>query len=137
MDEDISLRGGVKIPSAELEWRFSAAGGPGGQHANTSNTRVVVSFDIAASPSLPDHVRARLLARLGPVVSVVSADQRSQWQNRRMALIRLTERLNEANVVPRRRVDTRPSFGAKQRRLSEKRQRSQTKTLRSRPDADA
>jgi ribosome-associated protein len=137
MDEDIRLASGLRIPAAELEWRFTAAGGPGGQHANTSNTRVVLVFDIAASPSLPEHVRTRLMGNLGPVVSVVCADQRSQWQNRRVALLRMTTRLNEANAVQRHRVGTRPTRGAKQRRLADKRARSQIKTMRSRPDENS
>ena len=78
-----------RIPLSELEWRFSASGGPGGQHANTSNTRAEVRFDVAGSPSLGPRQRARLLERLGPVVRVVADDERSQARNRQLALDRL------------------------------------------------
>ena len=80
----------------ELEWRFSASGGPGGQHVNTANTRAEVRFDIAGSPSLGPRQRDRLLAKLGPEVRVVAADERSQVRNRAIALDRLRERLAAA-----------------------------------------
>ncbi|HEY5172191.1 MAG TPA: aminoacyl-tRNA hydrolase, partial [Acidimicrobiia bacterium] len=84
------------IASDELEWRFTASGGPGGQHANTSNTKVEVRFDVAASPSLGPRQRARLLERLGPVVRVTASERRSQHQNRELALERLQSRLASA-----------------------------------------
>jgi ribosome-associated protein len=74
-----------RIPLDELEWRFSASGGPGGQHANTSNTRAEVRFDVAGSPSLGPRQRARLLERVGPTVRVVASDERSQARNRELA----------------------------------------------------
>src|SRR5205823_4710977 len=88
----------------ELEWRFSASGGPGGQHVNTSNTRAEVRFDIAASPSLGPRQRARLLERLGSELRVVASDERSQLRNRELALERLRSRLAEGLRVekPRR-----------------------------------
>ena len=122
------------IPLDELEWRFSGAGGPGGQHANTANTRVEVVFDVAGSPSLGPRQRARLLERLGPKVRVVAADERSQARNRTLALERLRSRLAEGLHVPRARRPTAPSAGAKERRLAGKRRRSDTKRLRARPD---
>ena len=76
----------LAIPLDELEWRFSSSGGPGGQHANTSNTKAEVRFDVAASPSLAPHQRDRLLERLGPVVRAVASDERSQTRNRELAL---------------------------------------------------
>ena len=93
------------IPLDELEWRFSASGGPGGQHANTANTRAEVRFDVRASPSLGPRQRARLLERLGPVVRVVASDERSQARNRQLAIERLRSRLAEAlrDAKPRRR----------------------------------
>src|SRR5712671_6714573 len=91
------------IPRSELEWQFSASGGPGGQHANTSNTRAEVRFDIAASPSLGPRQRARLLERLGPMVRVAASDERSQARNRALALERLRSRLAEALKVERER----------------------------------
>src|SRR3954447_16590825 len=86
----------VRIPLAEFEWRFTGSGGPGGQHANTSNTRVELRFDVEASPSLTDWQRERLIGKLGPVVRVVAADERSQTRNRQLALDRLRTRLADA-----------------------------------------
>ncbi|MGH9177278.1 MAG: peptide chain release factor-like protein, partial [Acidimicrobiales bacterium] len=89
MADDLRVSGSLRIPLDELEWRFSGAGGPGGQHANTANTRAEVRFDVAGSPSLGPRQRARLLEKLGPVVRVVAADERSQARNRQLALERL------------------------------------------------
>ena len=114
----------------ELEWRFSASGGPGGQHVNTANTRAEVRFDIAASPSLGPRQRARLLARLGPEVRVVASDERSQLRNRELALERLRSRLAEALRVETPRRPTKPTKAAKERRLEAKRHRSETKGRR-------
>ena len=122
-----------QIPLDELEWRFSASGGPGGQHANTSNTRAEVRFDVANSPSLGPRQRARLLERLGPEVRVAADDERSQLRNRQLALERLAARLREALKVERPRVATRPSLGAKKRRLESKRRTGERKRLRGRP----
>jgi ribosome-associated protein len=118
------------VPLEELEWRFSASGGPGGQHVNTSNTRAEVRFDVAGSPSLGPRQRARLLERLGPEVRVVASDERSQLRNRELALERLRARLAEALRVETPRRATKPTKGAKERRLEEKRQRSQIKQRR-------
>jgi ribosome-associated protein len=114
----------------ELDWRFSASGGPGGQHVNTANTRAEVIFDIAGSPSLGPRQRARLLERLGPEVRVVASDERSQLRNRELALERLRARLADALHVERPRRPTKPTKAAKQRRLDEKRHRSETKRRR-------
>src|SRR5918912_1677161 len=124
------------IPLDELEWRFSASGGPGGQHVNTSNTRAEVRFDVAASPSLGPRQRARLLERLGPEVRVLASDERSQLRNRELALERLRSRLAEALRVETPRRATKPTKAAKERRLEAKRQRSETKRRRQdrRPD---
>ena len=126
-----------RIPLAELEWRFSASGGPGGQHANTANTRAEVRFDVMGSASLGPRQRARLAERLGPVVRAVADDERSQARNRQLALQRLATRLAEGLHVDRPRRATRPSGRARQARVESKRQRSHTKRLRSRPDLDA
>jgi ribosome-associated protein len=134
--EDLRLGRGVVIPASELEWRFSASGGPGGQHANTSNTRAEVVFDIAGSPSLPEAVRERLSTKLGAEASAVSSEQRSQYQNRRAALQRLEAMLKRAMVVPRKRVATKPTLGSKKRRLEDKRQQSERKAGRQRPATD-
>lgn len=130
--EDLRL-GRIVIPASELEWRFSSSGGPGGQHANTSNTRAEVVFDIAGSPSLSTTIRERLVAKLGPEVAVTSSEHRSQYQNRRAALQRLEAVLRSALVVPRKRVATRPTLGSQERRLDDKRQQSDRKAARRRP----
>ena len=114
----------------ELEWRFSASGGPGGQHVNTSNTRAEVRFDVAGSPSLGPRQRARLLDRLGPEVRVVASDERSQLRNRELALERLRSRLAEGLRVETPRRPTKPTKAAKEKRLEAKRQRSETKRRR-------
>jgi ribosome-associated protein len=118
------------IPLEEFEWRFSGSGGPGGQHANTSNTRVECVFSIATSPSLGPRQREKLLARFGPVLRVVAADERSQLRNRDLALRRMSERLAAALVEERRRISTKPTRASKERRLQTKRVRSATKQQR-------
>ena len=120
----------------ELEWRADPSGGPGGQHANRSATRVEVRFDVARSPSLGPRQRARLVERLGPVVRVSAGDERSQARNRELALERLRARLADALHVERPRVATTPSGAARRRRLQEKRRRSEAKRLRGRPPSD-
>ena len=124
------------IPLDELEWRFSASGGPEGQHANTSNTRAEVRFDVRASPSLGPRQRARLLERLGPVVRVAASDERSQARNRQLALERLRSRLADALRVARPRRPTAPSKAARERRLRAKHRRADVKRQRARPDAE-
>ncbi len=136
-DEDLVVRPGVVIPSGELTWRFSASGGPGGQHVNTSNTRAEVRFDIAGSPSLSPAVRQRLLDRLGDSVAVAASDRRSQARNRELALQRLASRLAGALRVDTPRRATRPTLGAKRRRLDAKRRQGLRKQeRRSRGDDD-
>jgi ribosome-associated protein len=121
---------GVTVALRELTWRFSASGGPGGQHVNTANTRVEVRLDIAASSSLPEWARERLLSRLGPVVSVTASDRRSQLRNRELALERLAERLATAlHRDPPRRA-TRPSKASQRRRLDAKRRQGDRKRQR-------
>ena len=114
----------------ELDWRFSASGGPGGQHVNTANTRAEVRFDIAGSPSLGPRQRARLIERLGPEVRVVASDERSQLRNRELALERLRSRLAAALHVEAPRRPTKPTKAAKEQRLEGKRHRSETKRRR-------
>src|ERR1700730_4625749 len=112
MDERLRLTGSCSIALDELEWRFSASGGPGGQHANTSNTKVEVRFDAAASPSLGPRQREHIVERLGPVVRVVASDRRSQVRNRELALERLRDRLAGARRRETPRAPTRPTEGA-------------------------
>jgi len=127
---------GVVIPIDELTIRASASGGPGGQHANTSNTRIEVVFDVVTSPSLPEWARDRLIARVGPVVRSSERTQRSQLRNKELALASLEQKLAAALRVERTRRPTRATLGSKQRRLQSKTQRSQTKSNRRRPNTD-
>jgi len=124
------------IPLDELAWRFTGPGGPGGQHANTSNTRVEVRFDVAGSPSLGPRQRARLLDRLGPVVRVTASERRSQFRNRELALERLRARLADALRVQAPRRPSAPTRGSKVRRVEEKRRRGDVKRTRRRPGPD-
>lgn len=136
MDDDLRITRSLSIPMGELEWRFSAAGGPGGQHANTANTRAEVRFDVEQSEVLGPRQRSRLLARLGPVVTAAAGDRRSQLQNRELALDRLRSKLAGALVETKPRVATKPSRAAKQRRVDAKRRRSETKRGRQRVSGD-
>ena len=120
----------------ELEWRFSASGGAGGQHVNTTNSKAEVRFDIAGSASLGPRQRELLLETLGESVRVVASDRRSQLQNRELALERLREKLAGALIVPKHRVATKPSTGAKKRRVETKRKRSDVKRTRQRPSGE-
>ncbi|HLI01087.1 MAG TPA: alternative ribosome rescue aminoacyl-tRNA hydrolase ArfB [Acidimicrobiales bacterium] len=130
MAEVHHLGPGVDVPASELAWRFSAAGGPGGQHVNTSNTRVELLWDVAASPGLPDDVRRRLVSRLGPTVRVVASDRRSQAQNRQLALERLAERVAAGLHQPATRRPTRPTLSSQRRRLDAKRRQGDRKRER-------
>lgn len=133
-EQELSVAPGVVIPGGELEWRFSTAGGPGGQHVNTSNTRAEVVFDAAGSPSLPEWARELIVTRLGPTVSAASGERRSQARNRELALERLAERLAGALRVERPRRATRPTSASKRRRLEQKRRRGDLKRRRSGTD---
>lgn len=124
------------IPLDELAWRFGTSGGKGGQHANRARTRVDVSFDIAASPSLTEPQRSRLLSRIGEVARASAEDERSQARNRALALDRLRAKLAEALREERPRRPTRPSQASRRRRLELKRRRSTLKRTRSRPRPD-
>jgi ribosome-associated protein len=124
------------IPPADLEWRFSSSGGPGGQHANTANTRVELVFDVTTSGALSARQRALLLERVGLAVRVVVSDERSQARNRQIALERLAERLDEALRVERPRRATVPTRAAQERRLRDKQLRSARKQERRRPPLD-
>jgi ribosome-associated protein len=124
---------GISIPLEEIEVRASRSGGPGGQHANKTASRIEAVFDVRASPSLTDSQKERIAARLGPRVTAVSQDSRGQARNRAIALERLRSRLAGALTPPKRRRPTRPSRGAKERRLESKRRQSQRKQQRRRP----
>lgn len=131
----IRITPSLSIPVSELRFRFTASGGPGGQHANKVATRAELRFDIAGSPSLGPRQRTRLLERLGPEVRIVADGERSQLRNRQVAVDRLRSRLADALHVETPRRPTRPSKGAKERRLTAKRQQSERKRAR-RPDLD-
>jgi ribosome-associated protein len=124
----------VSIPRGEIELRFSRSSGPGGQHAQKSDTRVEAVFDVEASSALSEAQKRRVVSRVGPVVRAVAQDERSQWRNRELALERLTETLREALHVQRPRRATRPSKAAVERRLEQKRRRAETKRRRRPPD---
>jgi ribosome-associated protein len=123
----------VAIPVDEIELRFSRSSGPGGQHANRSETRVEAVFDVEASQALTPMQKRRVLSRAGPVIRAVAQDERSQWRNRELAVERVAEQLRSALRVERRRVPTKPSAAARDRRLEDKRRRSETKRLRRSP----
>jgi ribosome-associated protein len=133
-DESIPVTRSLSIPRSEVELRFSRSSGPGGQHAQKTDTRVEAVFDVEASSALSDAQKRRVLARLGPVVRAVAQDERSQWRNRELALERLAEALREALRVQRRRRPTRPTKAAVEKRLEGKRRRGETKRLRRPPD---
>jgi ribosome-associated protein len=120
----------VSIPRSEIELRFSRSSGPGGQHAQKSDTRVEASFDVEASTALSEAQKKRVVAKAGPVLRAVAQDERSQWRNRELATERLVRALGEALRVPRRRRPTRPTQAAVERRLEEKRRRGEVKRLR-------
>ncbi len=130
MPERVRVTPSCVIDFDELEWRFTASGGPGGQHANTANTRVEVRFDIESSPSLGPRQRARLLDRLGPAVRVVASDRRSQAQNRELALERLKSKLAAALHLNPARRPSKPSRSAVEKRLEDKRRKSERKAAR-------
>ena len=136
MSGDLPLGNGLVIPAAELGWRFSRASGPGGQGVNTTDSRVELVYDLAASDALPTALRERALRRLAsrltPVgLVVVAAEHRSQWQNRQAAQKRLVELLQAAMAPPPPpRRPTKPSRGSVERRLKAKRQRGSLKSRR-------
>ena len=124
----------VLLPLAEIELRFSRSSGPGGQHANTAETRVEAVLDVEASSALTEAQKRRVVAKAGPALRAVAQDERSQLRNRELAVERLVEQLREALKVERRRVATKPTAASRERRLESKRRRSQTKKLRRPPD---
>jgi ribosome-associated protein len=124
----------LSIPMSEITWRATTSGGPGGQHANRTLSRVEVQFDVAGSTSLGPRQRARLLERYGPTVRAASSESRSQSRNRQVALERLAVKVAEGLRVDRTRHPTKPTRGSKIRRVEEKRQRAETKRRRRTPN---
>jgi ribosome-associated protein len=131
--QPIQVTRSVAIPLAEIELRFSRSSGPGGQHAQKTETRVEALFDVEASSSLSPAQKRRVTAKVGGMLRAVAQDERSQWRNRELAIQRLVELLRDALHVERRRVPTKPSAAARERRLEEKRRRGETKRLRRAP----
>ncbi|HEY0816381.1 MAG TPA: alternative ribosome rescue aminoacyl-tRNA hydrolase ArfB [Pseudonocardia sp.] len=135
------MPGPYRPPESELSWRFSRSSGPGGQGVNTTDSRVELSFDVARSPTLPEHLRSRVLARLprrivDGVLTVVATEHRSQLRNRDAARERLLGLLDAALAAdPPPRRPTRPTSGSRRRRLDAKTRRGELKRLRGRPDA--
>jgi ribosome-associated protein len=134
--ELLRIRDGVSLPISEIEIRASRSSGPGGQHANVTASRIEAVFEVHESGTLNEQQKARISAKLGPRVTAVAQDARSQARNRELALQRLAERLNHALHVPRPRTKTKPTAGSKRRRLDDKRRRSDTKRGRQRPADD-
>jgi ribosome-associated protein len=139
-NDDLTV-GRFTVPGSELEWSFSTSGGPGGQHANRSNTRAELRYDLGASAAFPPEMREWMLGRLGNrapggVVVIAADDSRSQWRNRAIARARLADLLDDAQRRPTQRRATRPTRASKQRRVEAKRSRSEIKRLRKPPRPD-
>jgi ribosome-associated protein len=135
MERDaIRVTRSVLLPLAEIELRFSRSSGPGGQHANTAETRVEAILDVEASSALTKVQKRRVVAKAGTTLRAVAQDERSQWRNRELAVERLVEQLRDALKVRRRRVATKPTKASRERRLESKKRRAQTKKLRRPPE---
>lgn len=136
MPEDLPVTRTLVIPASELRERFSRSSGPGGQHVNTTDTRVELSFDLANSPSIPEHLRTRMLDRLATrlvngVLTIAASEYRAQPQNRAAARARLASLLRDAAATPPPvRRATKPSRRAKERRIAAKKRRGITKRNR-------
>jgi ribosome-associated protein len=128
--ESIRVTKSVVVPRSEIELRTSRSSGPGGQHAQKSESRVEAVFDVEASTALTDVQKRRVIAKVGPVLRAVAQDERSQLRNRELATERLVAVLREALRVPRRRVPTAPTEASRAHRLEDKRRRSEVKRLR-------
>src|SRR5579862_5363551 len=127
--ESMRVTRSVTLPLDEIELRFSRSSGPGGQHAQRSETRVEAVFDVEASGALSPAQKRRVLAKAGPVLRAIAQDERSQWRNRELAVERLVAALREALHVERPRHPTAPTAASRERRLEEKRRRAATKRL--------
>ena len=136
MTDELRINRGLSLPLAEIELRTSRSSGPGGQHANVTASRVEAVFDVERSQALEEQQRARLLERLGPVVTAVAQDARGQARNRELALQRLAQKLAGGLRVQRKRRPTRPTRASKERRLEQKRRAGARKQNRRRPATD-
>jgi ribosome-associated protein len=131
--EGLEIAPGIAIPLREIELRASRSSGPGGQHANVTASRVEATFDVERSEVLPEGLRERLLEAVGPRISAIAQDERSQHRNRAIALERLRQRLADALYVQPPRRPTRPGRGARERRLQDKRSQAERKQGRRPP----
>jgi ribosome-associated protein len=131
--ESIRVTRSVSLPLDDIELRFSRSSGPGGQHAQRTESRVEAVLDVEASSALTPAQKRRVIGKAGPVLRAVAQDERSQWRNRELAVERLVEALRAALAVPRLRRPTAPSQASRERRLEQKRRRSETKRLRRPP----
>jgi ribosome-associated protein len=136
MEDPLHVRPGVAIPLREITIRASRSSGPGGQHANVTASRIEASFDVAASDALTEEQKRRIMARLGPRVTAVAQDERSQARNRELAVKRLAGRLAAALTPRRTRHPTRPTSRSVAARQADKRRQSERKRDRRRPPAD-
>lgn len=136
MAEELRINERLSLPLHEIELRTSRSSGPGGQHANVTASRVEAVFDVAGSGALDDAQRARLLERLGPVITAVAQDARGQSRNRELALQRLAGKIAAGLRVQRKRRPTRPTRASRQRRLEQKKRTGERKRGRRRPDLD-
>lgn len=132
--ESIRVTRSVVLPLSDVELRTSRSSGPGGQHAQKTETRVEAVFDVERSRALTDVQKRRVVARAGPVLRAIAQDERSQSRNKELATERLVRQLQEALKVPRKRRATKPSKAAVERQREAKKRRSQTKRLRRPPD---
>lgn len=138
----IPINARLAIPRDELELKATRSGGPGGQHVNTSSTRIELVWNVTTSPSLWEDERARLLEKLAHRLDsdgrlrIVAQGERSQLQNREAAVARFAEVVAKALVVPKRRKPTRPTKASKEKRLEEKKQRGALKRERQRRSDD-
>ncbi|MGB0113531.1 MAG: alternative ribosome rescue aminoacyl-tRNA hydrolase ArfB [Ilumatobacteraceae bacterium] len=135
-DDRLVVTDSVRVPRHELDVRFAASGGPGGQHANKTATRAELTFDVQTSAAFNDSQRRRVIDKLGSVVRISADSERSQLRNRAVAEERLAEKLRGALHVPRRRRATKPTRGSQRRRVDAKKQRSETKRQRQTPTVD-
>jgi ribosome-associated protein len=131
--ESIRVTRSVTLPRSEIELRFSRSSGPGGQHAQKTESRVEAVFDVQASSALTERQKSRVVGKAGPVLRAIAQDERSQWRNRELAVERLVEQLRAALHVERPRRPTKPTKASRERRLEQKRRRSEIKRLRRAP----
>ena len=136
MGEELRINERLSLPLSEIELRASRSSGPGGQHANVTASRVEAVFDVESSTALDDAQRARLLERLGPLITAVAQDARGQSRNRELALQRLAGKIAAGLRVQRKRRPTRPTRASRQRRLEQKRRTGERKQRRRRPSVD-